>query len=63
MHELQQRFAEVEEAVRLKEERGEEGEKEHLKVIAFLPTLISVVTSMVFRWQSWLGRMRSCVRR
>lgn len=63
MHELQQRFAEVEEAVRLKEERGEEGEKEHLKVIEFLPTLISVVTSMVFRWQSWLGRMRSCVRR
>ena len=53
MHELQQRFAEVEEAVRLKEERGEEGEKEHLKVVEFLLTLISVVTSMVFRWQSW----------
>ena len=28
MQELQQRFAEVEEAVRLKEERGEEGEEE-----------------------------------
>ena len=35
VQELQQRFAEVEEAVRLKEERGEEGEKEHLKVAEF----------------------------
>ena len=53
MQELQQRFAEVEEAVRLKEERGEEGEKEHLKVVNFIMTLIIVVTSMVFRWPSW----------
>ena len=41
MQELQQRFAEVEEAVRLKEERGEEGEKEHLKVVNFIMTFLS----------------------
>ena len=53
MQELQQRFAEVEEAVRLKEERGEEGEKEHLKVVNFVLTLITFVTIMLFRWLSW----------